>query len=676
LLRPAQSVPLLLVLEDAHWIDPTTHELLRAIIDRARNSRVLILITARPETQLQWPAHAPITSLSLSRLRRQACIALIERVLATHSLPAELVERIVERADGVPLFAEELTLMLLESSRTGATATTIPETLHDSLMARLDRLPGARAIAQAGSAIGREFDFELLLQALDIDPQTLDRGLRDLERAELLFRSGEPPHARYTFKHALLQDAAYGSLVKSRRAELHRRLLAALQQQGDVRPEILARHAQEAGQTGLAVKLWRQGAESHLRRGAALEAAEYLRRALAGLAALPDDTDRLRLEQSIYARLGVAQMGTGFWGSEEISSTFERACALGRRLGQPAVMVPALIGAWVNHMASGQFSAAQQATDEMFDVARQTGDDNFLLQAHHAGWPLKWRRNRLAEADAHVEAGIACYDEVRHAEHRHIYLGHDPGVCGGVMGAIVAWARGRFAQSLARQAHARELAERLNHLQSSVQELWMSAETYCHRQDVAAALETATRLRALCDRNGINMQLLYATSIQNWARAMSGEPVEIGEIVAGARQLATTLAGSFLEHHALAAEACLHRGAPGDALGLVAEARERLEGSGDNWTGPILDRMSAKLALATGEGHDVAEAYLLHGMAVARDGGGLGYQLRLGLDLARLYAETNRREEAQLTLKPILDALAGESVSADLVAARTLFAAL
>lgn len=676
LLRPAGAMPLLLVLEDAHWIDPTTHELLRRAIDQARALPVLFLITARPETQLQWPAQAPITSLSLSRLRRQACIALIERIVAAHPLPADLVERIVERADGVPLFAEELTLMLMESGRAAAAATGIPETLHDSLMARLDRLPGARAIAQAGAAIGREFEFALLARAINIDRLALERGLRELERAELLFRNGEPPQARYTFKHALVQDAAYGSLVKSRRAELHRRVLAALQERGDVLPQVLARHAQEAGEAELAVTLWRQGAENNLRRGAALEAADYFRRALAVLGTLPEGPERLSLEQSIYTRLGVAQMGTASWGSDEIFATFDRACVLGRQLGQPATMVPALIGAWVSRFHAGHFDAAQKVTDELFDVAQRTGDDNFLLQAHHAAWPLLWRRGRLAEADAHVEAGMACYDEHRHADHRHVYLGHDPGLCASVVGSILAWGRGRFGESLARAALAAQMAERLDHLQSSVLALWMAAEAQCHRQDAGAALQSATQLRELCERNGVNMQLIYAISMQNWAEAMAGEPIQVSRIRTTVERLRDNRGATQPQHYAFAAEACLRCGALDDAAALVGEAHDIVRRRGELWTLPMLEGLAARLALARGNDRTAAQAHLDRGMAVARDGGGLAWELRLGLDLARLYGEDGRREEAQRVLKPILDRLTGEDGNRDLDAARTLFVQL
>ena len=363
-----------MVFDDLHWIDPSSRELLDRVIERVADWPVLLLAMFRPEFQPPWTGQPHVTMLTLARLDRRDTAAMVANVAGNAALPPEIVEEIAERTDGVPLFVEELTKAVLESGAQGAAALSsvphpalsVPATLHASLMARLDRLgPAAKDVAQTGAAIGREFGYGLLASVTDLPEPQLREALDRLTNAGLLFVRGTPPESSYIFKHALVQDAAYGTLLRSRRQRLHARIAATLEDRFPeivlAQPALLAQHCAEAGLAEKAVAYWLKAGQQALARSAMAEAVAQLRKGLDVLAGLPDGPWRQQQELDLQIALGSALTATKGWSAAEVGETLARARALAEQLDRPEYLVPLIVGQWAFHLRASRAQAGAGA---------------------------------------------------------------------------------------------------------------------------------------------------------------------------------------------------------------------------------------------------------------------------------------------------------------------------
>ncbi len=423
----AAEQPVLALYEDAHWIDPSTLELLSLVVERIRGLRALLLITFRPEFQSPWTGHAHVTTLSMSRLGRRQGADLVAQVIDGKRLPAAVVEQIVARTDGVPLFVEELTKTVLESGLLADKGDhyelvgslpplAIPATLHDSLMARLDRLARVKEVAQIGAVIGREFSHELLVAVADRPPGQLHGALERLVSSELVFRRGAPPHATYAFKHALVQEAAYQSLLRSRRASLHARILRALEQESrdskEVEPELLAHHATQAGAVAKAVRYWHLAGEKALERSANAEAAGHLARGLELLGELPDPAARRPLELELRLTLGPALIATRGQTAGEVGANYGRARDLAGEIGEDTQAFRALFGLWQFHLLRAEVRTARVLSEQCAALARRRDDRELLLGACRALGAAHYYLGEFVAAQATLMEGIALADSL------------------------------------------------------------------------------------------------------------------------------------------------------------------------------------------------------------------------------------------------------------------------
>jgi predicted ATPase len=398
-----------MIFEDAHWIDPSSRELLDTTIERVARLPVLLVITFRPEFHPPWTGQAHVSTLNLSRLGRREGAALAGSVAGNNVLPEEIVEEIIERTDGIPLFVEELTKAVVEArvrdgddastlNRVPHSALAIPATLHASLMARLDRLGAvAREVAQIGAAIGREFSYEVLApiaQKTDMEVQT---ALSRLTDAELVFCRGTPPQATFLFKHALVRDVAYGSLLRGQRQQLHGRIASILEAQfPDVvesRPELLGHHFSQGGFEEKAIVYWTLAGERAVKRDANAEAIRHFGRALELLEGPPETAERRKAELRILAKLGPALQAARGFAAPEVETTYLRARELCEQLGEPHELFQALWGLWLNSVGRERWNMARPIADELLTVAQRLDDRALLLEAHHAMW-TKHRTSR------------------------------------------------------------------------------------------------------------------------------------------------------------------------------------------------------------------------------------------------------------------------------------------
>ncbi|HET9316387.1 MAG TPA: adenylate/guanylate cyclase domain-containing protein, partial [Vicinamibacteria bacterium] len=403
LLAEAERHPVLTAWEDLHWADPSTLEMLGLVLEQSPTVPMLHVLTSRPEFEHPWPRRSHMTPITLNRLERPQVEALITHRAGGKTLPAEVVSHIVAKTDGVPLYVEELTKMLLDSSLlrvegdeyvlTGPlSAVSIPDTLQDSLMARLDQLRAAKEVAQLGAVLGREFAYDVLQAIAPMDETALQDGLRKLVEAELLYQRGRPPRARYVFKHALIQDAAYASLLRSARQQVHANVAQALMEKlpelAETQPELLAHHYTQAGLLAAALDRWQASAERAVRRSAYLEAIHSIDQALGQLAQLPADEARDRRELELQAmKLGPLQPVKGY-SSPEVDAASDRALALCRSLGDRARLFPVLYSRWGFQYVAGRFREAFVLSGEYLDAARTSGDDAALIvgqRIHAAG---------------------------------------------------------------------------------------------------------------------------------------------------------------------------------------------------------------------------------------------------------------------------------------------------
>src|SRR5262245_7192747 len=396
----ADRQPVLAVWEDLHWADPTTLELLGLVIEQAPTAPMMHVLTSRPAFHPPWPPRAHLASLVLSRLEHLQVAALITQRVGGKALPAEVVQHIVTKTDGVPLFVEELTKMLLASPLLREEAgphyvlagplrpVAIPDTLQGALMARLDQLPAAKEVAQLGAVLGRAFTYDLVQSIATQDDDTLQAGLGQLVAAELLYQRGRPPRSRYVFKHALIQDAAYASLLKSTRQQVHRRIAQVLEakfpEMVATQPELLAHHLTEAGHAAQAVGYWHRAGERAVARSANLEAISHLTTGLSVLQTLPETAERIQQELLLQVTLGPPLMNTKGFAAPEAEHAYARARALCQRVGETPQLFSVLRGLWQFYNGRGTYQTARELGEQCLQLAQQGHDSSRRLEAHHA----------------------------------------------------------------------------------------------------------------------------------------------------------------------------------------------------------------------------------------------------------------------------------------------------
>ena len=664
--------PVLMIFEDAHWADPSSLEVLGRLVDKIDALRVLLFVTFRPEFIAPWIGRPNVTALTINRLTRRNVEALIDRVAENNTLPAYIRQDIVERADGIPLFVEEMTKAVLEAEGEGAAAQTIasvpsptlavPASLHGSLMARLDRLGEAKAVAQIGAAIGREFSHALLAPVARLPETQLAAALERLVQSGLMSRQGMPPHATYLFKHALVQDAAYGTLLREPRRALHARIAEVLEGQFpdvvETQPELLARHLSAASVIGRAVEYWFRAGERAMKRSADREAIAHLRAALQLLEQITDSTERAAWELRILIALGPPLLLTTRSAAPEIASVYTRARQLAQQTGRMVELFQALWGSWINRLASGDMQGATALVDQLFELAQNQAGDELMLQAHHAAWATAWLKGDLHAALRSLEAGVPIYRSDTHARQALVYGGHDPRVCGhGTKGQILALL-GHLDQALLEANKALSLGRNLSHHGSLAHAYWLACEVHYLRRDAATLCKLADEMLAFVTSHGSPLSVANAMILQGWAL------IADGNLENGASRLRDGLMRWRRSGSIVYAPYRLSRVADGllladkadEAKELLAEAAAIVRETGEQWSAAEVERLTG-LALSRPSGGlfdpKQGEEHLGRAVVMANQRGFRLTELRAATSLARLWRDCGRRSEAHDLLSPV-----------------------
>jgi predicted ATPase len=671
--------------EDVHWIDPTSRELLDLTVDLMRRLPALLVITFRPEFQPPWSGPAHITSLGLNRLGKRDGGALVHSLANNAALTADIVAEIVERADGVPLFVEELTKAVLESAAQGETAglltmtslsaLSVPATLHASLLARLDRLgPAAKEVAQIGAVLGREFVYELIEPVAQRRTNELQSALRQLSDAGLLSCRGTAPHASYLFKHALVQDAAYSTLLRGRRQSLHACVATALEEYFpdllERQPELLAYHLTEAGNIERASDQWLKAGQHAAARLAYLEAIAHLERGLGLLHSLPESPVRNGLEIALQLALGLCLFTTK--GAVDAKPPYMRAHELAASRGEPRQRFEALYGVWQSTVVSGEISAARPLSERLLGMAESEGDDGSRLQAHHAGWSTFWATGDWARAREHADAGRRLYDPTKHASHHLVYGGHDPGVCAGSYAAQAEWVVGYPDKALASIADTLALAEGIAHPFTLSVAITMSTVVHLNRREPEQALRQVQAVEVLAAEQ--RLSLIYAPDMLRGVALLGQGGVE--EAVASIRegvtkwtQLGRTLMLPY--GFVFLGESLARYGDRSAALAALRKGLETAYATGEHAWDAELHRLTGIVQIAENKLEN-GQASLQQAIRVAQAQQAKSLELRAAAGLARLWGEQGRRADARDVLAPIYDWFTEGFDTADLKEAKAL----
>jgi class 3 adenylate cyclase/predicted ATPase len=686
----ARGRPVLMIFEDAHWIDPSSRELLDLIFARISRLRVLLIVTFRPEFQHAWSGQPHVSVLALNRLGERDGTALVERLAGNAGLSHEIVTEIVERADGVPLFVEELTKAVLETgerdNRSAALLATsplpnlaIPATLHASLIARLDRLgPIAKEVAQIGAVIGREFSYELIVAVAERPEPELEIALARLTNAELLFCRGTPPHSSYLFKHALVQDVAYATLLRSRRHHLHAAIATVLERDFPeiiaAQPELLAYHCTEAGLTEKAIDNWHRAGEDAIERSANLEAIAHLTQGLKILEDLPEGPQRDEKELAFQVALLTPLFAARF-GSAEGERAAARALELSRRTDADQwALFRALFGLSMTYAVRGKIGIGREAAEQLLLVGERLHDPEPLGYAHHAmGNNLLW----FAELDAartHLEKGIALY-QPKWNRSLAFYFGFNCSSNCHFFVARVLWHLGYPDQALRCAEQAVAIATAISHPVSRAGALSWAAALHQLRGEVGRAREIAEADLVLTTEEMIPFFRSHAVILRGWALVQQGQGEEgIAQLREGLAAYRATGAELECSHWlALLAEAYGYTDQPVEALRLIAEALDHVVQTGVVYYEAELHRLDGELRLRLDTPDEQrAETGFHRALEIARQQQAKSWELRAATSLARLWGNQGRRGAARDLLAPVYDWFIEGSDTADLKAAKGL----
>jgi tetratricopeptide (TPR) repeat protein len=666
----ARKQPSVLLFEDAHWADPTTLELLDLLIDRVRGVPLLVVLTHRPEFQSRWSDQGHVGALNLSKLTRAQTAGMVSALAGGKALPATLLEQILSRTDGVPLFVEELTKSILESGElreagdhydyTGsARAVTIPATLRDSLMARLDRFMPVKEIAQIGAAIGREFSYELIAAVAPMPDAQIDDALAQLTASGLAFRRGTPPDAVYMFKHALVQDAAYDSLLKSRRQELHGRIARVIEARFPnvkiIEPEVLAHHLTAAGLAEAAIPLWQAAGELALQRTALTEAISHLNRGLGLITAVPQPLGRDASELELRIGLGTAWMALKGWPAPEVWTSLHPALALAKSLERHDALLPIFYGLFCNVLTQGRVAESLSWAKELLDVATVTGDADLLMVGHTMSGSHYWM-GELTKAMEHVDKVLDLYDA---EQHRHLadVLNNDPKTLACLVGSICSWVLGYPDRALQLNEEKEAHARRLGHPFDLGYALTSGAHEFDRRCELEDLLQRAEECERLGRENGLPfLWAILAPFLYGQASIQRGEPVEgIAPLQAG-MAIWDASGGKIPSPYmkALLAEGMALTGDLDNALQLIDEQIVQIERPGweERLCYPEILRFKGWMLSLKGD-FQGAERNFHASLDWARRQQAQSWELRTSTSLARLWQSQGKRQDAYELLAPV-----------------------
>ncbi len=664
LLSAARRQPVLSIWEDLHWADPSTLDVLQGIVDEAADSRQLLVFTFRPDFVPAWERKPHLTSLVLRPLDTEQSLSLIDAITTGAPLPRETLEQVIVKADGVPLFVEELTHMVVEardaaeaSGAGPAPALAIPSTLHDSLMARLDRLASAKQVAQIASALGRRFSGVVLRATSGADEVALVRSLDRLVDTKILQRRGTGLAAEYEFRHALIQEAAYQSMLRKKRREVHCAAVTALNEHlpqiVEAEPEILAHHCTEGGLIDQAVTHWRNAGEKARARFANVEAVHHLQRGLELLRTLPESAERDVRELGLLIAIGLPLTATKGYASSEVGDVYGRARDLCMSFGNEPRFFPVLHGLYRFYFVRCELPAALEIVKRLLALAESGGDDGLLLEANRAVGFVLSMLGDCARAREHLGRAIEMYDPERHASHVTVY-GTDPLVASlSNSAATVLWLQGEAQHAVRSLETALDCARHIGNPFNLAWTLNYAAVVHQHCGDVGATRAAADECIALSTKLEMPFWLAGGRVMQGWTRWREGRVAEgIAGMRGGIAMWRQTGAEVYLTYYlGLLAGALSEEGLVDEGLDVIGQARDHVARKQERWCEAEIERIRGELLrqarreqlLALGE-TDPADSFV-RAIDLARKQGAIAYELRSLISLVRHEPSSANREQ-------------------------------
>jgi class 3 adenylate cyclase/predicted ATPase len=690
--RLAASGSILMVLEDAHWLDPTSRELFDQIVDRLQRLPVLLVATFRPELSPPWIGFPHVTLLTLNRLPQAQVIALVSRITEGKALPTEVLEQILARTEGVPLFTEEITKAVLESGILRTTgdryvlagplpSLAIPATLHDSLMARLDRLALVKEVAQIGACIGREFDHELLAAVVSMPEAELAAALDRLVGAELVFRRGLPPAAAYVFKHALVRDAAYESLLKRRRQELHARIATSIEarfpQRVESQPELIARHFGDAGLAEKAIPYWLSAGRLAAARSANMEAIAHFRSGLECTLTLVPGAHRSRCELSLQLALGGPLIATKGFASTEAEAAYQRAQELSRELQSDADLFAALRGLGYVYQVRANLRGATSLVEEAVALAKRSADPELLAEADQFAGLISFHLGRFQASRELLEKSQA--GEYRGRYQYEVYRIDLSVQCRAYI-SHCDWHLGYPLRSLKIAEEGLAGARRISQPFNTAMALSYLALLHQFRRDAEAALKAASEARNICAEYRFDYYGAWSNLVRAWAIAESGELNEgLNAYDVALEEFRRTGACLRISHHLGLKAALLGRAGRASAgLRLIDEAKAVARANNESWCNAELHREHGELLLlASGPNAEThADGEFQSAIGIAATQGAKLPELRASVARARLLASRGKPQQARDILTPLCGWFNEGLEMRDLAEARALLSKL
>jgi predicted ATPase len=686
---------LLVIFEDAHWADPTSIELLGRILRRVAGLRAMVIANFRPEFSPPWLALGHVTLLTLNQLGRRQVNELIEKISTGVTLPESVVEQIVAKSEGVPLFVEEITRSVLASSalkerdwqyhlKDTHASFAIPATLQDSLVARLDRLGPVKDVALAASIIGQEFSFELVDALVSLESSVLAAALERLVQSDMVAQRGEPPNAIYNFKHALIRDAAYQTILKSRKRDLHRRVAETLERRypdmARSEPELLAHHYTEADVTERALDFWHAAAMKASANLAHAEAAGHNRKATAIISALPEGPSRDERELAFLTLMGPAQMALEGWDSPTAHATYERARLVAGRLGRMQDIFRSLWGLWMGAHSAGQHLRAGPLLDEIYKLLEKTDEPEYVVQAHHAAGSQMHAEGKLQRTKYYTDECLSAYRIDTQGNLAMTYGAHDPGCCSLGMAASALLMLGYPDQANEASLKAMSLGRQVG-FQTGIAHTSRYRVVLCIMlNEPGLAAESIKEGIEVSEKFKLGPYLQPLALCDGWIRAFRGN-VEEG-LRRSERALAVIRANPVGKYQLpmLTAFVGQIRMAANDiegALTLFDDSLELARGNGELFYAAEILRLTAQALLTrTAPDRSRAEYCLVEALEVARGQEAKFWELRAASALARLWFNEGRQSEALSLMAPVYDWFTEGFDTRELRSARALLAEL